>query len=294
MVGVQEPETFFVPNTPEDNTPEREQQATGDLPPVTPLDPKGVPALVPILSTPSELSSTSALEPDSSRQEKWNQVMGAIKENLPHMIRTTSSPRKIRRIPDKLDPEPKAQPIRLPLHPSITSALEACERDIKPPKGGDLGKDTPKLQPDRQAPRVFFKPEGFGEFFEAAHLDPNFRDLHKGSGTAQAQLPANPKPVQVPEADIIQREQTARVILCIESVRRWAEDAAIEAAEALEAHEATAQWGRALAEVLGMMRSLSTLTLDRITTDLVNSVLTRRDMWLRTLCPKPRGKKLIW
>ena len=247
-------------------------------------------AWVPLLATAPVDTSASTTEPDSTRMERWNTVVGAVKANLPHMLRVVASPRKSRRIPDRLDPEPRAQPVRLPLHPAITSALEACQQDIKPPKGGDLSKDTPKLNPDRQAPRAFFKPEGYGDFYDPAKLDPTLRDLQKSTGLGQAQLPTHPNSVELTEAEVLHREQTARVLLCIESSRRWLEDAAIETAETLEAEPATAEWGRALAELLGMMRSLSTLTLDRLTTELVNNLLTRRDMWLRTLDPVPRGK----
>lgn len=241
----------------------------------------------------SEPPPSASGDQDASRQEKWNQVMGAIKDNLPHMIRSEPSPRKARRIPDRLDPEPKAPPVRMPLHPTITDALTACHKDIKPPKGGDVTKDTPKLTPDRQAPRVFFRPEGFGYFFDAAKLDPNFKELYAPIGPgAQPNLPAHPSSITLTESDVAHREQTARVLLCIESIRRWLEDAALDSAEAMEKDQTTADWGRALAEVIATMRSLSNLVMDRLTTDLVNSLLTRRDMWLRTLVPTPRGKLL--
>lgn len=71
---------------------------------------------------------------------------------------------------------------------------------------------------------MFCKPEGYGEFFDLAKLDPALRDLHKGTGLNQPQLPSHPNPIELSEVDAIQREQTARVLLCVESTRRWLEE----------------------------------------------------------------------
>jgi len=272
-------ETVLVPETPEsergdtghglrdeETTPNPVHKAPAGSPPDLPM-----PHIIPSLGNATDTGST-IMDTDATRQEKWNSVVGAVKDGLSTMVKPMVSPRKERRIPDKLDPEPRAQPVRMPLHPAIKQALEACQKDIRGPKSGDLSKDTPRLNPDRQAPRSFFKPEGDGDFFETAQLDPAFKELHKGAGAQQPQFPNTPNMVAVPEAEYVNREGTARVLLCIESVRRWIEDAAIEAAEAME------------------KSTTSTLTLDRLTTELANAILTRRDMWLRTLTPRPRGK----
>lgn len=114
-----------------------------------------------------------------------------------------------------------------------------------------------------------------------ASLDAEFKKLHKGS------LPTVPNMVTITEHEVKEREQLARTLLCIESSRRWLEDAAIEMAETLEKMEGVSSWGKSIAEMVSTMRSLSTLTLDRLTTELTNSMLRRRDMWLRTLQPRP-------
>jgi len=78
-------------------------------------------------------------------------VVGAIKDNLPSMVRTVATPRKVRRIPDDKDPESKPQPTRLPLHPTIPAALAACRKEAQAKGGPDLSKPI-KVEPDRQAP----------------------------------------------------------------------------------------------------------------------------------------------
>jgi len=89
------------------------------------------------------------------------------------------------------------------------------------------------------------------------------------------------------EAEVRDRESSIRTLLCIESTKRWLDDAAIETAELIERMPGMEDWGRSLAEILSTARSLSTLALDRLTTDLTNTMIRRREMWLRTLIPRP-------
>jgi len=97
-------------------------------------------------------SEASSLMPEGEgRQDRWNAVMGAVKDNLPSMIQSVATPRKARRIPDEKDPEPRPQPVRLPLHPTIPAALEACRRVAQSPDSGDLSKPL-KIDIDRKAP----------------------------------------------------------------------------------------------------------------------------------------------
>jgi len=227
----------------------------------------------------------SVVQEGEGRQDHWNTVVGAVKANLPTMLQTVATPRKMRRIPDTQDPDSKAGPIRLPLHPTIKAALDGCKKEIKVSQGADMA-SQPKVNPDRQAPARYFRPEGAGSFLDPATLDSTVKDLHKGA------LPSSPHPFTTPESELKDREQQLRTLLCIESVKRWLEDAAIEIAEVMEKKPELYEWGHSLAEILGTVRSLSTLGLDRLTTDLTNVLLRRRDMWLRALDPRPNQAML--
>jgi len=127
----------------------------------------------------------------------------------------------------------------------------------------------------------YFRPEGSGTFMEPAEVDPNLQQLHKGT------MPKQPNMVATAESELKDRESLTRTHICIESTRRWLEDAAIETAELIEKMPGMEDWGKSLAEILSTARSLSTLTLDRLTTELTNILIKRRDMWLRTLIPRP-------
>jgi len=54
---------------------------------------------------------------------------------------------------------------------------------------------------------------------------------------------------------------------------------------ALELQPGMEDWGRSLREMLTIVESLSVLELDRVMADFVNTLIARRNLWLRALSP---------
>lgn len=133
-------------------TPDKVQPVATSSPIATEPEPSAGPSIQqPPYVIQVQEDTVESIATEEGRQDKWNAVMGAIKDNLSTMLHLTATPRKVRRIPDEKDPETKTQPVRLPLHPAISAALDACREDIQVHPTGDLGKQ-PRVNPDRQAP----------------------------------------------------------------------------------------------------------------------------------------------
>ena len=72
------------PPTVSHNTPQRKTSPQREQPP--PRDqPKGSAMAATLLNVTASDASLPG-DPEGNREERWNQVMGAIKQNLPHMI----------------------------------------------------------------------------------------------------------------------------------------------------------------------------------------------------------------
>ena len=227
----------------------------------------------PILPAPFEsLDSASALSgAEQSRTDKWNALTSAIKDFLPGMPKPTPTPVKKKKLPDPADPEPKEGTVRMPLHGDIVQACDMAMEDIK--KAIATGKKV-ATKPDRPAPPRFFKPEGAGHFLDPAEVEQPFKDL-------------NHKPLTSPylstlsEADLIEREKILRALLCIRSARKWIDEAVMRTVLSMEEIPGMSDWARSLKELLTVAESLSVLELDRLIAEFINTLVQRRDMWLR-------------
>ena len=168
---------------------------------------------------------------------------------------------------------------RYPLHTDITEACQLAMEDVK--KALTTGK-KPVVKPDRPAPPRFFKPEGAGHFLEPAEVEQAFKDLHQ-----RGNLSAPYSGAQM-EVDIIEREKTIRALLCIRSARKWLDEAVMKTVEAMAATPGMEEWAKSLKDLLSVAESLSVLELDRLIAEFANTILARRDLWLRAVQPQPR------
>ena len=78
-----------------------------------------------------------------------------------------------RRLADPADPDPKTQPTRFPLHPTVTDAFSQIAGELQ--QGLAEGKSFLTIKPDRSAPAKFFKPEGSGFMMDPCTLENQFK-----------------------------------------------------------------------------------------------------------------------
>ena len=222
-----------------------------------------------------------------SRRARWDAVAQAIISQLPTMERFVPAAPKGKRVLDPADPAAKEAPARFPLHPSIKEVLQVIPEDIKTAKSLDPKEKQPRVTPSRVIPESYFRPGDMPSFWQPVELESSIRRLHVG------QFPTSPGSFQMSETDLKEREESLRAILSVESAKKWLEEAALQTLDVMDLQPGMAEFAQSLRDLLVTQRSLAILQLDRFTTELVNIILQRRDLWLRALYPVPRDQLFL-
>ena len=166
---------------------------------------------------------------------------------------------------------------RLPLFPSITSALQACEESILEPtsKAGTpqdpLGVGS-YLKAQRPFSHKVLEVEGDTKLAPPLRRNTNWpKDVLEVD-------PARTKTASVPEADLKQQETDLRETLAVWSSLRWSFSTASKILE--NDSVSTDEVKDRLNTVFKLQDSLAPLIEDRLTTSLTNTILRRRDVIL--------------
>ena len=162
-----------------------------------------------------------------------------------------------RRVEDPADPDTKSGPECYPMHHVVVSACHNVSEEVR--KAVMSGKKV-SIKPDRAAPPKFFRPQGSGYFIEPAEVEDAFKELSQGT--------LSPHTVHTTEAEMAERERTARTNICILNAQKWIDSAIKRSILIMGKHPSLEAWASSLEEMRAVSASLSILLMDRAISDL--------------------------
>jgi len=233
------------------------------------------------------------IEKERSKIKSWNEVVEAVKRFKSQDFEGIhGSPQKFSRCQDSggLFDVTSLQPERLPWHPLVKSAMEVCEfevakpqskgkKDLSPLKMGAFLSNAKVVQPK------FFKPLGQSSTFYPAKVNANLKDLSSKPFKQPGSLVLSDKDLEVKEA-------AARELAILHSHSLWMADLMSEVNDKLEAGATIQDVVQTNKRVLHHMKSVNNLITDKVSTQLSNTILQRRDSQIKSI-PEPIPYELI-
>ena len=224
-------------------------------------------------------------DPDKTRAASWNEVMSTILaiQGLEDSGAASGSPGKAPRFEDPTSREKPPKPIRLPLHPTISSGLSHLASEVADDSFATKSRPTEVLpvgsflSGERRVSQTYFSPAGMRAFLSPASLNEDFPSL-------SADKPASVSNSR--EQDLKTDEILFKELLAIQSLAKWARltfeslTASLGEAQSDSDRETIAAH---LASLSLQMKSLDADMEDRLATRLANTLLRRRDLHLASL-----------
>jgi len=253
-----------------------------------------------VRSDSNEHANTAGGEPatladlDKVKVKGWNTVIGAVQSFLGDKVESKSgTPKKQFRTKSPADALlAAAEPARLPLDPRLSATLEAFQKEIEKPvkrseqKKGPMGVNR-LFDPEREVQDRFFKPIGQGGFLHPQEVPTDFGLLDK------SQTKPKVGSCTLTEEQLSLAEKRDREILAVRSVRNWISDTMEAVIKDMASAENKSSHISALESLVEHDKELRVIEEDRLTVNLVNNVLRRRDLYLGAIKPRLEQDTLI-
>jgi hypothetical protein len=255
------------------------------------LEPK---VLIPTTVDLSEVSLTAA-EADKLRVKDWNDIVDAVrvmcKEQMPSPKETTDKP-ALHRVPSPGDALRAPDPAHLPLDPVYSSVFGAFQAQIQKPASRGAAKRDPMgvgeyFEPDRPAQEKYFRPEDRPHFLSPMELPSEVNMLDSSQSKPRV------GEFKLTERMLIAQERQQRELLAIASARSWLRETLSLILRECAAAEHSAAYVASMEAILRQDRELQAMELDRLSTDFVNTILRRRDLYLKAIKPPLSQEDLV-
>jgi hypothetical protein len=234
----------------------------------------------------AEVSLTAA-EADKLRVKDWNDIVDAVKvmcgEQMPSPKETSDKP-ALHRVPSPGDALRAPEPAHLPLDPVYGAVFGAFQAQIQKPAARGPAKKGPMgvgeyFEPDRPAQEKYFRPDDRPHFLSPMELPSEISMLDASQSKPRV------GEYKLTERMLISQERQQRELLAIASARSWLRETLSLILTECASAEHTAAYVASMEAILKQDRELHAMELDRLSTDFVNTVLRRRDLYLKAIKP---------